>query len=425
MPKSWLRILAMVAVLALGLAACPADDPAPVDDTETPDDTTPPDTEPTDEALQIGYVLPETGPLAFLAPAQISGVQMAIQEANDAGGVLGHQVELLSGDEAGDAAVASESADRLLAEGVHAIVGAAASGMSFAIIDQVTGAGVVQCSASNTAADFTDYDDNGYYFRTAPSDALQAPMLAEVVLEDGHVDIAMIARADDYGVGLLEATRDALEEAGANIVYFETYDPDQTTFDAEASEISAAGPDAVVTVPFEEGVQILQALIEQGIDPGVVYGADGIRGEDINERVDPDNPNVIDGFKGTAPDPSADPEFLNRLRDFDPDVEVTIFSPQAYDCAMWIMLAAEAAGSVDSTAIRDNMLAVTEGDNECATFEECRDLLADGQSISWQFASGVLGVSDVGEPVNASYEIWEWQGGELTTVEVRDIVVED
>lgn len=245
-----------------------------------------PDPADTDEALHIGYILPETGPLADLGPAQISGVELAIQEVNEAGGVLGQEVVLSSGDEAGDAGVASEEADRLLADGVHAIVGAAASGMSLAIIDQITGAGVVQCSASNTAPEFTDYDDNGYYFRTAPSDGLQGPALAEIILEDGHTDVALLARADDYGVGLLEFTRAALEEAGANIVFADTYDPEAVTFDAEVSEMIAAGPDAVAIVPFiDDGVPLIQTLIEQGWDMGALYGADGIRDGGLNERV--------------------------------------------------------------------------------------------------------------------------------------------
>lgn len=428
MRRSWMRHIAIAAILALGIAACPAEDDEPdapdveePEDVDEPDDTDAPD----DEALHIGYILPETGPLAFLGPAQIQGLNMAIDEANDAGGVLGEQVTLSSGDEAGDAGVASESADTLLADGVHAIVGAAASGMSLAIIDQITGAGVVQCSASNTAPTFTDYDDGGYYFRTAPSDALQGPVLAEIVLEDDHTNVALIARADDYGRGLIEATRETLEEAGAEIVYFDTYDPEAVTFDAEVSEILAADPDAVVTVTFEEGVQLIQTLIEQGWDPANTYGADGIRDEGLNESVDPDDANVIDGFKGTAPDPGAVGGFMDSLAEYDDTLDVTVYAPQAYDCGMWIMLAAEAAGSTNPSAISDAMIDVTTGDNECEGFEECAGLLRDGESISYRFVSGVSDMSDVGEPVNGTYEVWEWSDAELTSIDSREVFIEE
>jgi ABC-type branched-subunit amino acid transport system substrate-binding protein len=284
---------------------------------------------------------------------------------------------------------------------------------------------VVQCSASNTAPTFTDYDDNGFYFRTAPSDALQGPVLAEIVLEDDHTNVALIGRADDYGRGLIEAARDTLEEAGAEIVYFDTYDPEAVTFDAEVSEILAADPDAIVMVTFEEGVQMLQTLIEQGWDPANTYGADGIRDEGLNESVDPDDEGVIDGFQGTAPDPGAVEGFMDQLAEFDPDLDVTIFAPQAYDCGMMIMLAAEAAESTNPDDIREQMLEITTGDNECEGFEECAELLRDGETISYRFAGGTAEMSDVGEPVNGTYEVWEWSDGELTSVDSREVFAEE
>ena len=213
----WFRHLAVLSVLGLVLAACGTDDDEPdddpVDQDVDDDDEDVEDVERDEGALSLGYILPESGPLAFLGPPQIEAVNLAVQDINDAGGVLGNDVTVSAGDEAGDAAVASESAERLIGEGVDAIIGAAASGMSLAIVDAVTGAGVLQCSASNTAPTFTDGDYGGLYFRTAPTDALQGPVLAEAIVEDGNTQVAILARADDYGRGLMEAT-----QAGAHCV---------------------------------------------------------------------------------------------------------------------------------------------------------------------------------------------------------------
>lgn len=225
---------------------------------EVPEDPPAPE-----ETFRLGYVLPETGPLAFLGPPQIESVRMAVEHVNEAGGIRGAQVELLEGDEAGDVGVASESVDTLLGEDVHAITGAAASGMSLGIIDQITGAGVLQCSASNTAPDFTGYPDNGLYWRTAPSDVLQGPLLAEEISADGHSRVAIIPRADDYGVGLADAVAAALEDVGAEVVYNEPYDEEAPTFDADVSAALAEDPDAIVLIAFDEGIEILQELIEQ------------------------------------------------------------------------------------------------------------------------------------------------------------------
>jgi ABC-type branched-subunit amino acid transport system substrate-binding protein len=294
----WMRHLAILAVFAMLAAACGTDDTAEPGDETTPDETTDVDTEEPDDTatpdetddeepvargesdgvLTLGTVLPETGDLAFLGPPMIAAVELAVQDINEAGGVLGQDVELLLGDSGdGDGTVANQTVDRHLAEGADAILGAAASGISLTFIDKVTGAGVIQFSPSNTAVTFTDYDDGGFYFRTAPSDALQGPVLADQIVADGGTAVALLARSDDYGRGLAEATAEALEEAGAEVVYNEVYDQNAQNFDADVSAVAAESPDAVVIVGFDESARILQSMIEQGIGPADVnvYGVDG------------------------------------------------------------------------------------------------------------------------------------------------------
>ena len=117
--------------------------------------------------LVIGTILPVTGDLAFLGPAEIGGSNLAVEDINAAGGVFGTDVVILQGD-SGDTTTdtASVEVDRLLAEGADAIIGAASSAVSLTVIDRITQAGVIQFSPANTSPDFTTYDDGGLYFRT-------------------------------------------------------------------------------------------------------------------------------------------------------------------------------------------------------------------------------------------------------------------
>ena len=433
-----LRLLALLMALALLIAACAEDaeveeepveeEEEEVDEPDEPEDEVdeevdeeeePDVAETADDVLELGYILPETGDLAFLGDAMISAVEFAVERMNEADGVLDNEVTLEGRDEANDAGIASESADDLLAVGVDAIVGAAATGMSMAVIDQITGSEVVQCSPSNTGPVFTDYDHGGYYFRTAPTDALQGPVLADEILADGYVSVALAGRGDDYGEGLVDAVEEAVVDAGGDVVERIIYDVDAATFDAEVEQIEAANPDAVVLVSFEEGVQFIQGMIEAGLGPADIgfYGADGIRDEEFNERVDPGDPNVIDGLKGTAPDPTVDEDFLDDLREFAEGLEVVQFAPQAYDCANLIGLSAIAGGSADSATIQENMIEITLGDNECASFEECVEYLDDGESIAYVGAAGPFNFTEAGEPSVGTDEVWEWSDGELTSVE--------
>ncbi|HLS44197.1 MAG TPA: ABC transporter substrate-binding protein, partial [Ornithinicoccus sp.] len=209
--KTHFKAVAVLSAVAL-LAACGgADDPEEettpagqtTEDTESETDDMDAATDTGDAADQtggaggeagdfvFGYIFPETGSLAYLGPPQITALEMAIQDINAAGGVLGSEVPAaIGGDEGDQAAVAQASADRILAENPTAIIGAAASGRSLDIIDRITGAGVLQCSGSNTAPTFTDYDDSDLYIRTAPSDALQGPVLANTVVGDGWSNVA-------------------------------------------------------------------------------------------------------------------------------------------------------------------------------------------------------------------------------------------
>ncbi len=427
--RSMLRKGAAITVLAMGLAACGGDDDTTTDPgtTETTDDTgtdgeTDGDTAGMHEAngtLELGYILPETGQLAFLGPPQIKGVEYAISLINEAGGVLGNPVTLASGDEAGDAAIASQSASRLLGEGVDAIIGAAASGMSLSFIDQVTGAGVVQCSASNTSPTFTNYSDGGYYFRAAPTDALQGPVLAEAILADGHQNVSILTRSDDYGQGLLKATQDALEAQGATVTAI-SYDQEAATFSAEVGQATASSPDAIVLISFAEGAQILKELIEAGSGPSdlAVYGADGLRSNTLWEDVDPDDASVLEGMKGTAPAAATGEDFLADLQAFAPELTDLLFAGEAFDCATVIALAAESAGTDAGEAFRQAMIDVTRDGEKCDSFASCKELLDAGTDIDYDGKSGALDFVDAGEPSVGRYEVWEiGNDGQLSSVE--------
>ncbi|WP_347350013.1 ABC transporter substrate-binding protein [Intrasporangium sp.] len=370
--------------------------------------------------MKFGYVLPETGSLAYLGPPQIEAMKYAISLINKDGGVLGKQLPApVGGDEADDQALANQAADRVLAAGVNAIIGAAASGMSLAIIDKVTGAGVAQCSGSNTAPTFTGYKDNGLYFRTAPSDALQGPVLADQVISDGHSQVAITARADDYGKGLADATAKALQNGGATVVLNETYDPKATDFNATVQNIVAKKPDAVVIVAFEEGKQIIQGLIEAGLTPQKVgmYGADGLRNADLGKLVSPKDPSKLAGFKGTAPASADNPDFLKNLKTFAPSLKEVQFAPQVYDCVNILALAAEQAKSTKADDFKKYVNGITKDGDKCTSFADCKKLIDEGKDVDYDGASGPLDFTDAGEPGSASIEVYEFdKTGALKTL---------
>jgi len=394
------RTLAVTAVAALALAACGNGDDG---------ENTSAGASSKDGVLKLGYVFPESGELAHLGPPQVSAAKYAISEINKAGGVLGKPMpEIVGSDEGGKAEVANASVDRLLGQNVDGIVGAAASGMSLAILDKVKSAKKVQCSGSNTAPTFTTYNDDGYYFRTAPSDVLQGPILADTITGDGHETVAIAYRGDDYGKGLAEATKTALENAGATVPVMEGYEPNTTNFNATVTKIRDAKPDAVVMVSFQEGAQLGTKLMEAGFKANQFYSADGMKDEEMAKRFSKTDPSVIEGFKGTGPASVENKKFTEGLKAFDPKLEVFQYAPQVYDCVVIMALAAEAAKTDDPTVFKTKINEVTKGGEKCTTFAQCRDLVKQGKDIDYDGVSGPLDFTDPGEPGATEIEIYRY-----------------
>ncbi|WP_329105298.1 ABC transporter substrate-binding protein [Micromonospora sp. NBC_01699] len=223
--------------------------------------------------LKIGGLLPKTGDLALAYPPLGAGAKLAMKEINDAGGVLGEPAVWVDGDDGTNPDVAKATVAQHVAAGVHVIIGAAASGISRAVLPDVVAAGLILFSPSNTDAGLTTIDDQGRYFRTAPSDILQGRALADVIMRDGPHRIALVARKDSYGEGLQGNVRAELERAGfaADRVKLLTYDPPArpdsppVDFTSGAQEIKQFGADAVLVIGFAESAQVIKALSAAGV----------------------------------------------------------------------------------------------------------------------------------------------------------------
>jgi branched-chain amino acid transport system substrate-binding protein len=363
----------------------------------------------TDEVLTIGGLLPQTGDLSFLGPPMEAGTGMAVDDVNAAGGVLGSDIEFLPGD-SGDADpdVANPTVDAHLSAGADVILGAASSGISLNVIDKVTGACKIQFSPANTSPQFTDYDDDDLYFRTAPSDILQGQVLADLMVDDGVASAAILARQDSYGEGLLQYTQLPFEEQGGEVVLDQVYDPEAQSFEAEVDAVVSEDPDALVMIGFDESSRILSSLFEQGFTPDEkqIYLVDGNIGNALGE--DFDEPGTLVGVRGTLPSAELTDDFRDRLLEVDPDLTDFSYSAEAYDAVVITALAAIAAESDDPAAVAAQINGITRDGEACETFEDCLALLDEGEDIDYNGPSGPQEFSQPGEPTAASFAIMSY-----------------
>ncbi|MBX3286161.1 MAG: ABC transporter substrate-binding protein [Actinobacteria bacterium] len=388
-----------------------------------------------DGTLQLGAVLPQSGNLAQLGPPMIQGTQMAVRDINEAGGVLGKDVEFTVKDDggAGDDDLASTSVDELINnDKVDAIVGAAASGTTKTILDRVVSSGTAQCSPSNTGSDLTQADDKGLYFRTPPPDNLQAQALAKVISDDGKANVAIIAQNTDYGTGFVRYLEPALTDAGAKVVANVTYDEKGTGIDAEVEKVVGAEPDAVALIGYpEDGGKVIAEMIKQGAGPSdvTIYVTDGMQSNELYKAVDESDPAVTAGVRGTAA--SAAPEngasfFPDAFKAFAPEVASPIYSAQSYDCVILFALAAQKAKSDAPFDIAKEMINVSKGETadaeKCDTYKDCVALLDEGKDINYEGASGALDFTEYGEPSAGSYDVYTF-GDDGTYATDEQVVV--
>ena len=362
--------------------------------------------------LVIGSVMPETGSLAFLSSPMVESIDLAVQDIQAAGG----NVRLLTGDTATDPDVAPEAVNRLLGEGAHVIVGAAASGVSQSFIQTLSDAQIPQCSPSNTSPSFSTQQNADFYFRTVPPDEAVSPLVAKKVAVDGATNVAIPARADDWGNALANLLVESFDTLGVSAQII-SYDEDATSFDPTVAAVAAMGADAVVLVSFAEGAQIIRGLLEAGVPPTAMYGTDGIYDRGLAELVNPSDPNVLDGFVVYAAGGSQ--EFSDRLSKItNGDV---IYGGQAYDCVVVLALAALAANSTGGPSIIGEIQNITSGGQKCFDYAECAALIAEGIDIDYDGVSGPLELDDVGDPTFGRYFVAEYIDGELTVITSHDV----
>jgi ABC-type branched-subunit amino acid transport system substrate-binding protein len=411
--RTW-RMLAAISAGALALAACGGGD----DGGDTASEASAaPSSESTssgkqntaDGTLTIGTLLPQTGSLAFLGPPEFAGVDLAVKEINEAGGVLGKPVAKIDSD-SGDTAtnIASQSVDRLLSQNVDAIVGAASSSVSKTVIDKITGAGVIQFSPANTSPDFTDYPDKGLYFRTAPSDVLQGRILGDQIIEDGSATVGILALQDAYGTGLSENVEKSITGSNGEVVETVIYDPKAAEFTAEVSKIKGADPEAIVLIGFEESAKVIQELVKQGVGPQDgkrLYLVDGNTGNALGEKL---TAGLLQGVKGTLPGAATGPEFQARLKAVDPALKDFSYSGESYDAVVTIALGAVLAESDAGTDIAEQLVEVTSGGTKCKTFTECNELATAGTDFDYDGVSGPIELDDNGDPTEASVGVYEF-----------------
>ena len=370
------------------------------------------------EDVKLGLLLGYTGPIESLVGPMADGAEMAIKEVSDSGALLGGlQVVSVRGDTTCiDSAAAVAAAERLVtAERVDAIVGGDCSGVTIAMLQQVAKPnGIVMISPSATSPALSTIEDGGLFFRTAPSDARQGEVVANILQEMDIGEAALTYTNNDYGKGLADSIAANVEMRGGTITISVPHEDGKGDYSAEVAALAAVGGDILIVAGYldQGGKGIIQAALDSGAFDQF-FLPDGMIGDSLVEAIGPD----LDGSIGTVP--GTDSPGAARLEEM-LGMAAGPFVSESYDAAALILLAMQAAGSVDSGAFKDHVMAVANEPGEKIYPGELAKglgILADGGDVDYVGASAVELVG-AGESAG-NYRQMAVEDGKLVTVRFR------
>src|ERR687895_2121872 len=376
----------------------------------------------------IGDLVPLTGDLSVFGPAGRKAADLAVEQIDTAVGDVGAdiQVSIEHADTETASQAAVQAARRLISNGASCLTGAWASSNTIPVGTSVAARQrVPQISPASTSAEISGLEDDGFVFRTAPSDILQGVALADTIEEElGGTDftVSLAARNYAYGEGFINRFKEAWEERGGSTNGPVLYDPQQPSYNSEAGRIVSGNPDAYVIIDFPDTyARMGAALARTGeFDASKLFTADGLAADEIPEGVPR---RALAGAKGTRPGTPETGEAVERFGALFEEAGGPArgtFDAQNFDAVMLCFLGATAAGSSEGRDIQEALRDVSAPPGDKFTFlqlDEAVRALQEGQDIDFDGVTGPIDWDDNGDPTTATYEVWTYGGdGDLDVV---------
>jgi branched-chain amino acid transport system substrate-binding protein len=345
------------------------------------------------EDIKLGIIFGFTGPIESLTGSMAAATEAAIAEVNASGLLLdGSTVTAIRADSTCvDSAAATAAAERLVtSDQVAAIIGGDCSGVTGAILQNVARPnGIVMISPSATSPALSTAEDDGLFFRTAPSDAREGEIAADIMTERGIKTAALTYTNNDYGKGLAEAIATAFEAKGGKITISAAHEDGKADYTAEVGALAAAGGDILIVAGYldQGGVGVIRAALDTG-----AFSLFELPGGMIGDNLTAALGKSIDGSFGQVA--GTDAPGMKILGDssggkFDVN---SPYTPESYDAAALIMLAMQAAGSSKSVDLAPKIMDLANAPGEKiypGELAKALELIKAGTDIDYVGASAV------------------------------------
>ncbi|MFN4099878.1 MAG: ABC transporter substrate-binding protein [Pararhodobacter sp.] len=371
--------------------------------------------------VPIGIILGFTGPLESITPTMAAAAEMAFDEVNASGNFALGNVTVVRGDSGCiDSGLAVATAERLVtSDGVVGIMGSDCSGVTGAILQNVARPnGIVMISPSATSPALTTAEDDGFFFRTAPSDARQGQVVADILSDRGVGSIAISYTNNDYGAGLADSIQAAFTAAGGTVTMVASHEDGKADYSAEVGALSAAGGEVLVVAGYVD--QGGRGIIRSSLDLGAFDTfnlVDGMIGDSLLEAMGDEIEGSFGQLPGADNPGTAIFQELATAAGFDGS---GAFAPESYDAAALLILAMASAGSTASADYKDHVMSVANAPGEPiypGELGRALEIIAAGGEVDYVGASAVE-LIEPGESAG-NYRELEVRGSTFETVRFR------
>ena len=316
------------------------------------------------DTILIGVNLELTGDVSVYGVPERNAFEQAVSEVNAAGGIDGKLVELVIYDNAYDQAKAVQNTEKLIEDGVVAILGSATSGMTMAIapVAKDNGLLVFTPSGTNSAVTMDGTVVNPWVFRSCFIDPFQGRVLANFASNDlaAKKVVIMVNSGSEYSKELARIFTEQLNKNGGEVVETASYADADTDYKASLTSIASKEFDVLFVADYAKnaGLIIGQARTTAGLEEVNIIGPDGFEDPTLNDLAGgAQNVNNVyfSTHFSTLSDNQKVVNFVESYKAFTKEDSVSVFAALAYDAAYMLFAAIDAADSTDPQAIRDSL----------------------------------------------------------------------
>lgn len=361
-----------------------------------------------DGPIKLGALNPLTGVGGNYGPSMRDAIAGVVDSVNAAGGVLGRQIELSSGDTQTSPEPAVRAARKLIdVDGVSAVLGTWASSITTAVAPLCWESKTMLFCVSG-ADSITQLPHQGFIARTQPNSKLQIRVAGDFMVGEGMSQGVWIGPQTPFAQSSIDILDGIMKKAGYGFEGL-IYEADKTTYRSEVDQILREKPNFLMLGGYTaDSTILLRDLFQAGYEGKIIGPAYAVNSSLLEALPD----DVVEGIYTWEGSPAVESGAYAKVKAILGVDEVDPYSAQTYDHASLAIMAMAAAGNSSGDAIRQSLRTVSQGDGE--TVDNAVDgvkIIAGGGAVNYSGASGPCDFDEIGDIVGTQFIFKKISGG--------------